>query len=361
MSTGADCKIYEKAKGQWWYALQRWPYGESEEYDRFGPFPTYRDAHDHLDDNHANPGGASVHARPGCPHDLAREAYAGEWQCDRCGEAGGEVEAAAKLSPAGRVRAANKRMREERARALAATMPQHPIKRGQPLPPPPGPADAWGVWETYKQTRMPGLDRPHWQIETNGLTVITSRAEAEAIAARWNDEWPSGNLRQEARKFDPDEAARVMAKNAARTLEMQAARGLRPQPPYADPPGFKPGRIKPFKGPVATSYGAARDAMQRAKNERAAAAAGAGRWGSKPGTAAETTKELIMSGPLDNAAVHARLVRQLGPAAAGPLKNVAWYRNWLKRHGHAPGGGGGGGKRRRGGDGLISAVRKLTR
>lgn len=40
MSTGADCVFYEKPRGQWWYKLQRWPYGETPAYDRRGPFAT---------------------------------------------------------------------------------------------------------------------------------------------------------------------------------------------------------------------------------------------------------------------------------------------------------------------------------
>ena len=57
MSTNADCTFYEKKPGEWWYRLQCYPYGESEEYDTFGPFKTFDIAHDHLSDNHANPGG----------------------------------------------------------------------------------------------------------------------------------------------------------------------------------------------------------------------------------------------------------------------------------------------------------------
>jgi hypothetical protein len=107
MSTGADCVFYEKPRGQWWYKLQRWPYGESPGYDKSGPFATYREAEKHLSDNEANPGGWSVQALPGCKHDLARSeklAYADEiaWSCDRCGASGPEVEAAAKARQAAR-------------------------------------------------------------------------------------------------------------------------------------------------------------------------------------------------------------------------------------------------------------------
>jgi len=64
------------------------------------------------------------------------------------------------------------------------------------------------------------------------------------------------------------------------------------------------------------------------------AAPGSG-YGSKPGTAAALTKDLLMERPRTNEEVHEQLVASLGAAAAGPPKNVGWYRNWLKRHGHA--------------------------
>lgn len=58
MSTGADCVFEEREPGRWWYRLQRWPYGESEEYDTYGPFSSEEKAEKHLDQNHANPGGS---------------------------------------------------------------------------------------------------------------------------------------------------------------------------------------------------------------------------------------------------------------------------------------------------------------
>lgn len=61
MSTGADCIFTEKKPGKWYYEIQRWPYGESEDYDEFGPFSTEDKAIAHLDANHANPGGWSSH------------------------------------------------------------------------------------------------------------------------------------------------------------------------------------------------------------------------------------------------------------------------------------------------------------
>jgi hypothetical protein len=60
MSTGADCCIYEKEPGKWYYDLQCWPYGENPDYDTFGPYKSEEAAHKHLSDNHANPGGFTV-------------------------------------------------------------------------------------------------------------------------------------------------------------------------------------------------------------------------------------------------------------------------------------------------------------
>ena len=60
MSTGADCLIYEKEPNKWFYNLQRWPYGETPDYDTYGPFKSQEEAENHISDNHANPGGWSV-------------------------------------------------------------------------------------------------------------------------------------------------------------------------------------------------------------------------------------------------------------------------------------------------------------
>ncbi len=60
MSTGADCQIYEKTPGEWFYKLQHWPYGETPEYSEYGPFNSEDSAILHLSDNHANPGGYCV-------------------------------------------------------------------------------------------------------------------------------------------------------------------------------------------------------------------------------------------------------------------------------------------------------------
>jgi len=88
MSTGADCRFYEKKPGKWYYDLQEWPYGENPDYETFGPFSTFRDAHQHLGDYHPNPGGFAIDPLPGCPHDIKQKL---SWpagfthECDRCG------------------------------------------------------------------------------------------------------------------------------------------------------------------------------------------------------------------------------------------------------------------------------------
>lgn len=57
MSTGADCVFIEEKPGRWFYEIQRWPYGETDEYDRHGPFRSEDAASDHLTKHYANPGG----------------------------------------------------------------------------------------------------------------------------------------------------------------------------------------------------------------------------------------------------------------------------------------------------------------
>lgn len=58
MSTGADLRYIEKEKGEWYYAYQCWPYGENDEYDVVGPFPSLEKAEDHCDENYPNAGGS---------------------------------------------------------------------------------------------------------------------------------------------------------------------------------------------------------------------------------------------------------------------------------------------------------------
>lgn len=100
MSTGADCRFFEKERGSWFYRMQKWPYGATEDYAMEGPFSTFRDAHEHLGQHYANPGGYSVKALPGCPHDLIEETSYGVL-CNRCGAAGIGEEKPASYDPVG--------------------------------------------------------------------------------------------------------------------------------------------------------------------------------------------------------------------------------------------------------------------
>lgn len=88
MSTGANCRFVEEKPRQWFYYLQRYPYGETDEYDKEGPFQTFKEAHAHLGRHHANPGSFTISALPDCPHDLVTLTPDSGWryaECDRCG------------------------------------------------------------------------------------------------------------------------------------------------------------------------------------------------------------------------------------------------------------------------------------
>lgn len=83
MSTGADCHFTEVEPGRWSYSIQRWPYGEWDEYDKHGPFPSFAAAREHLNQNYANPGGWSHRIHP-TGHVHERD----EWEhaiCTTCG------------------------------------------------------------------------------------------------------------------------------------------------------------------------------------------------------------------------------------------------------------------------------------
>lgn len=87
MSTGAECKFYQSDDGQWRYMLQCWPYGASEDYDEYGPFPNFRAAHAHLHAHHANPGGYSAwpNDKVTCQHPAAfRVSSADGEECEFC-------------------------------------------------------------------------------------------------------------------------------------------------------------------------------------------------------------------------------------------------------------------------------------
>lgn len=58
MSTGLDCYFEEKQPNEWYLFLEE-DYGSKLDpgYDKYGPFTTFAEAHDYLNDNFANPGG----------------------------------------------------------------------------------------------------------------------------------------------------------------------------------------------------------------------------------------------------------------------------------------------------------------
>lgn len=60
MSTGADCHIEEREPGKWYYKIQQYPYGATEDYDKHGPFSSFGAVQKHMDRHYANPGGYSV-------------------------------------------------------------------------------------------------------------------------------------------------------------------------------------------------------------------------------------------------------------------------------------------------------------
>ena len=76
MSSGLDCRFWEKALGEWYYDLEidesydhedddeDWRDSHDPEYDTYGPFDTFAKALDHLDWNHSNPGGYSLSPHP---------------------------------------------------------------------------------------------------------------------------------------------------------------------------------------------------------------------------------------------------------------------------------------------------------
>lgn len=88
MSTGANCRYYEKTPGKWFYDLQEYPYGKTEDHDTQGPFSSFAAAYTHLHANNANPGGYNRIPLPGCKHDLltAHPYEPGRASCERCGD-----------------------------------------------------------------------------------------------------------------------------------------------------------------------------------------------------------------------------------------------------------------------------------
>jgi len=64
MSTGANCYFEEREPRKWYYIIQLYPYGETEDYDTGGPFVSFSQAKSAMDRRHANPGGYSIESHP---------------------------------------------------------------------------------------------------------------------------------------------------------------------------------------------------------------------------------------------------------------------------------------------------------
>lgn len=69
MSTNCDCEFVQWSEGEWYYILEdynapknSWDWREFA--TCYGPFKTEEEAHQHLRDNHANPGGYTLNTRP---------------------------------------------------------------------------------------------------------------------------------------------------------------------------------------------------------------------------------------------------------------------------------------------------------
>jgi hypothetical protein len=80
MSTGADCRFEEREPGRWWYAIQQYPYGETEDYDTHGPFVGQEAAERHLDANYGNPGGWSETTYAQLQERAAEKALRAKWK-----------------------------------------------------------------------------------------------------------------------------------------------------------------------------------------------------------------------------------------------------------------------------------------
>ena len=85
MSTGLGCKLVQVGQDEWWYELES--AFRRDEYDKYGPFRTYRAAQNHLRANHANPGGYMVNRLEGfeCEHEMD------DGECYKCGRDDGAI------------------------------------------------------------------------------------------------------------------------------------------------------------------------------------------------------------------------------------------------------------------------------
>lgn len=66
MSTGLECQFIESENNKWYYVLENYDAPKNawdwlEFATAFGPFNSYKIAHSHLGNHHANPGGYSIY------------------------------------------------------------------------------------------------------------------------------------------------------------------------------------------------------------------------------------------------------------------------------------------------------------
>ena len=73
MSTGADCSFKEREPSVWFYRIQNYPYGETEEYSEHGPFYSFKSAERHLEKRYANPGGFMIDRHPDSTEEIDDE------------------------------------------------------------------------------------------------------------------------------------------------------------------------------------------------------------------------------------------------------------------------------------------------
>ena len=121
MSTGADCRIVGEKPDRWFLQVQKYPYGETDQYSNDGPFTSLAKARTHLRQNYANPGGYSIDVKFDCAHSFAAWAkpfggvdYEGR-ECGTCGH----YERRDLLSPRQKLEKEADRLRKELARVEA--------------------------------------------------------------------------------------------------------------------------------------------------------------------------------------------------------------------------------------------------
>ena len=84
MSVNADCYFGEVGPGRWKYAFQKWPYGETEEYDVHTGFASFGEAREHMDSMYPNPGGWGVSTHKEHIHEFEHDSWDDVTSCQSC-------------------------------------------------------------------------------------------------------------------------------------------------------------------------------------------------------------------------------------------------------------------------------------